>query len=117
MTQSNRIPGMAVWASVSAGNAWIKSPIEESLTRRTYIPDLSVNRKNFFDSLFLSTQAMVQQIMVSCFLTNQIIQLDRPTDPLKGRISTPTIVSYFKNKARACSRRHFNMAILHVFTI
>lgn len=40
-TQSNLIPGIACWASVSAGNVWRTSPIDDVLTIKTRIRQAS----------------------------------------------------------------------------
>src|SRR5260370_20782790 len=70
MTQSNSSSGRALFASLRAGSAWMRSPREVSLMSRTL---LIFPRKEPFQEC---AEAMPLQVAVANFFGSDVVELD-----------------------------------------
>src|SRR5947207_4755450 len=83
MTQSNSSPGRALWASLRAGSAWIRSPRDVSLMSRTL---LIFPRKQPFQEC---AEAMPLKVALASFLGSDVVELDGAPLALERLMSLP----------------------------
>src|SRR5258708_35802268 len=81
MTQSNSSPGRALWASLRAGSAWIRSPSDVSLMSRTLF---IFPRKQPFQEC---AEAMPLQATLASFFGCDVVELDCTPLALEGLVS------------------------------
>src|SRR3989454_174550 len=101
MTQSNSIPGRALWASLRAGNAWIRSPRDVSLMSRTL---LIFPRKEPFQE---RAEAVPLQVALASFFGSDVVQLDGAPLPIERLVPVPAVRGHLENQAASGIRRHF----------
>src|SRR5437867_4707956 len=93
MTQSNSSPGRALWASLRAGSAWIRSPRDVSLMSRTL---LIFPRKQPFQEC---AEAMPLQVALASFLGSDVVELDGAPLALERLVSVPAVRGNLENQA------------------
>src|SRR5215831_11357282 len=84
-TQSNSMPGLASWASLRAGSAWIKSPSDVSLMSRTLGIAL---REQAFQK---GAEAVAPEVVVPRLLGGDVVQLDRAALAVEGLVPVPAV--------------------------
>src|SRR5437773_8827718 len=85
MTQSNSIPGRALWASLRAGSAWIRSPSDVSLMSRTLF---IFPRKEPFQEC---AEAMPLEVALASFLGGDVVELDGAPLALERLVPVPAV--------------------------
>src|SRR6266513_4463811 len=93
MTQSNSIPGRALWASLKAGRAWIRSPRDVSLMSRTL---LIFPRKEPFQE---RAEAMPLQIALADFFGSDVVELDGAPLAVERLVSVPAVRGDLEDEA------------------
>src|SRR6266568_4770328 len=93
MTQSNSIPGRALWASLRAGNAWIRSPRDVSLMSRTL---LIFPRKEPFQEC---AEAVPLQVTLANFFGSDVVELDGAPLAVERLVPVPAVRGDLENQA------------------
>src|SRR6266849_9018561 len=93
ITQSNSSPGRALWASLRAGSAWIRSPSDVSLMSRTLF---IFPRKEPFQGC---AEAMPLQVTLASFFGCDVVELDCAPLALEGLVSVPAVRGDLENQA------------------
>src|SRR6266581_3047574 len=101
MTQSNSSPGRALWASLRAGSAWIRSPSDVSLMSRTLF---IFPRKEPFQEC---AEAMPLQVTLASFFGCDVVELDCAPLALEGLVSVPAVRGDLEDQAASGIRGHF----------
>src|SRR6266516_7577202 len=101
MTQSNSIPGRALWASLRAGSAWIRSPREVSLMSRTL---LIFPRKEPFQE---RAEAVPLQVALASFFGSDVVELDGAPLAIERLVPVPAVRGDLENQAASGVRGHF----------
>src|SRR5262249_15934235 len=81
----NSMPGVASWASLRAGSAWIRSPSDVSLMSRTL--GISLREQAFQER----AEAVATQIVVARFLGGDVVQLDGAPLAVEGLVPVPAV--------------------------
>src|SRR5262249_5919198 len=84
-TQSNSMPGLASWASLRAGSAWIRSPSDVSLMSRTL--GIALGEEAFQER----AEAVAPQIVVARLLGGDVAQLVRTSLAVEGLVPVPAV--------------------------
>src|SRR5207245_6782784 len=93
MTQSKSIPGRALWASLRAGSAWIRSPRDVSLMSRTL---LIFPRKEPFQEC---AEAMPLQVALASFLGSDVVELDGASLAFERLVPVPAVRGDLEDQA------------------
>src|SRR5882672_3098630 len=93
MTQSNSIPGRALWASLRAGSAWIRSPREVSLISRILF---IFPRK---EPLQECAEAVPLQIVLASFFGRDVVELDGAPLAVERLVSVPAVRGDLEDQA------------------
>src|ERR1700693_5085134 len=93
MTQSNSSPGRALWASLSAGSAWIRSPRDVSLMSRTLF--IFPRKKPLQER----AEAVPFQVALADLFGRDVVELDRAPLAVERLVPVPAIRSDFENQA------------------
>src|SRR5713101_4142636 len=101
MTQSNSSPGRALWASLRAGSAWIRSPSDVSLMSRILF---IFPRKEPFQEC---AEAMPLQVTLASIFGCDVIELDGAPLALEGLVSVPAVRGDLENQAPSGIGGHF----------
>src|SRR5712691_3364951 len=101
MTQSNSSPGRALWASLRAGSAWIRSPSDVSLMSRTLF---IFPRKEPFQEC---AEAMPLQVALASFFGSDVVELDGAPLALERLVPVPAVGGDLENQAASGIRGHF----------
>src|SRR6266700_2830875 len=101
MTQSNSSSGRALFASLSAGSAWIRSPREVSLMSRTLF---IFSRKEPFQE---RAEAVPLQVPRASFFGSDVVELDGAPLAFERLMSVPAVGRDLEDQASSGIRRHF----------
>src|SRR5882762_4793505 len=101
MTQSNSSPGRALWASLRAGSAWIRSPRDVSLMSRTLF---IFPRKEPFQEC---AEAMPLQVALANLLGSDVVELDGAPLTVERLVPVPAVRGDLENQATSGIRGHF----------
>src|SRR6266581_1315596 len=101
MTQSNSSSGRALFASLSAGSAWIRSPREVSLMSRTLF---IFPRKESFQE---RAEAVPLQIPRASFFGSDVVELDGAPLAFERLMPVPAVGRDLEDQASSGIRRHF----------
>src|SRR3989449_9788547 len=93
MTQSNSIPGRALWASLRAGSAWIRSPRDVSLMSRTL---LIFPRKEPFQEC---AEAVPLQVTLASFFGSDVVELDGAPLAVERLVPVPAVRGDLEDEA------------------
>src|SRR3989475_5370607 len=93
MTQSNSIPGRALWASLRAGSAWIRSPRDVSLMSRTL---LIFPRKEPFQEC---AEAVPLQVALASFFGSDVVELDGAPLAVERLVAVPAVRGDLEDQA------------------
>src|SRR5204862_2432466 len=88
----NSIPGRALWASLRAGSAWIRSPRDVSLMSRTL---LIFPRKEPFQEC---AEAMPLQVPLANFFGSDVVELDGAPLALERLVPVPAVRGDLENQ-------------------
>src|SRR6266540_1347538 len=97
MTQSNSSAGRALFASLSAGSAWIRSPREVSLMSRTLF---IFPRKESFQE---RAEAVPLQVPRASFFGSDVVELDGAPLAFERLMSVPAVGRDLKIRHRPAS--------------
>src|SRR6266699_5141120 len=101
MTQSNSIPGRALWASLRAGSAWIRSPSDVSLMSRTVF---IFPRK---EPLQECAEAMPLRVTLASLFGCDVVELDCAPLALEGLVPVPAVRGDLEDQTASGIRGHF----------
>src|SRR2546422_3691075 len=101
ITQSNSSSGRALFASLSAGSAWIRSPREVSLMSRTL---LIFPRKESFQE---RAEAVPLQVTCPRFFGSHVVELKSAPLAFERLMSVPAVRSDPEDQASSGIRGHF----------
>src|SRR6266849_269813 len=102
MTQSNSSPGRALWASLRAGSAWIRSPSDVSLMSRT---------------LFIFPRKEPFQVTLASFFGCDVVELDRTPLAFEGLVSVPAVRGDLENQAPSGVGRYLGRVASQVVVV
>src|SRR5712691_5914544 len=101
MTQSNSSSGRALWASLRAGSAWIRSPREVSLMSSILF---IFSREEPFQE---RAEAVPLQVPSSNFFGSDVVELDGAPLAFEGLVSVPAVRRDLEDQASSGIRGHF----------
>src|SRR5882672_545786 len=93
MTQSNSMPGLASWASLRAGSAWIRSPSDVSLMSRTLA--IFAREEPFQER----AEAVAPQVVVARFFGGDVVELDGAPLAVEGLVAVPAVRGDLEDQA------------------
>src|SRR6266849_10532554 len=99
MTQSNSSPGRALWASLRAGSAWIRSPREVSLMSSILF---IFPRK---EPLQERAEAVPLQVALADLFGCDVVELDRAPLALERLVPVPAVRGDLEDQAPSCVGR------------
>src|SRR5262245_2055854 len=99
ITQSNSTPAFASWASLRAGSAWIRSPSEVSLMRRTRF--ISSREERFQEC----AEPVAPEIALADLFGGDVVELDGAPLAVEGLVAVPAVRRDLEDQAAPGVRR------------